>query len=35
MGKLRPVAANVGHLMGDDQMMFDIDRDLDIVSDNT
>jgi hypothetical protein len=32
MGKLRPIAANVGHLMGDDQMMFDIDRDLDILA---
>src|SRR5262249_44626151 len=33
--KLRPVTSDVCHLMRDDQMMFGIDGDLNIVADNT
>ena len=33
--KLRPVAADVGHLMRDDQMVSGIDGDLNIVTDDT
>ena len=35
MSKLCPIAPDIGHFMCDDQMMFSVDRDLDIVSDNT
>ena len=33
--KLRPVVTDVGHLMRDDQMMLGVDRDLDVVADDT
>jgi hypothetical protein len=33
--ELRPVSSDVGHLMGDDQMMYGVDGDLDIVADDT
>ena len=32
MGELCPVAADVGYLMGDNQMMFSVDRDLNVVA---
>jgi hypothetical protein len=31
---LRPIAADIGHVMGDDQMVLGIDGDLHIVADN-
>src|ERR1700685_985574 len=31
-GKLRPVAAHIGHLVGDDQMMLGVDGDLYVVA---
>ena len=34
-GRLRPVVTDVGHLMRDDQMMLGVDRDLDVVADDT
>ena len=34
MGELRSVRADVGHLMGDNQMMLGIDCDLDVVADD-
>src|ERR1700729_4282276 len=34
-GQLRPIAADIGHVMGDDQMVLGIDGDLHIVADNT
>ena len=33
-GQLRPIAADIGHVMGDDQMVLGIDGDLHIVADN-
>ena len=33
-GQLRPIAADIGHVMGDDQMVLGIDGDLRIVADN-
>src|SRR5580700_2117299 len=33
-GQLRPIAADIGHVMGDDQMLLGIDGDLRIVADN-
>ena len=33
-GQLRPIAADTGHVMGDDQMVLGIDGDLRIVADN-
>jgi hypothetical protein len=35
MCKLRPVAPDVGHLMRDDQMVFGVDGNLDVVADDT
>ena len=35
MSKLCSIAPDIGHFMRDDQMMLSVDRDLDIVSDNT
>jgi hypothetical protein len=32
MGELCPVAADVGYLMGDNKMMFSVDRDLNVVA---
>jgi hypothetical protein len=32
VGELRPVGADVGHLMRDDQMMLGVDGDLDVVA---
>jgi hypothetical protein len=33
--KLRAVGADVGHLVGDDQVVLGVDRDLDVVADDT
>ena len=33
-GQLRPIAADIGHLMRDDQMVLGIDGDLHVVADN-
>src|SRR5258708_34425457 len=33
-GQLRPIAADIGHVMGDDQMVLGVDGDLRIVADN-